>query len=547
MAKGQSSAAAAPDPQANGSAKIYAFPDIKPASKREILGKELGTQFDLGQRLFAWYGEGDVFDYGEYTARDMKAMFRRDGICSAVESVLTLPIREAEFSIEPAKGDSGETEFARSVIMTPDTDGGMATPVHELVGQVTSAQIYRRAFFEKIWKVRESDGRIVYDKIAFRPPATCQARYNSRTAVPNGFRQQVWLFGGNLMLTKEQKVPGYVDIPKVRSFIHTHGKYREPLVGVSEMDVSYWVYQTKMKLLFLWYYFLENQAMQRIIAYGSDQAEANVHADDISQLKGSGVVGLIHPPDSKKAFEVIPQGTDAGKFFMEAMGFLESWQTQSVLAGFMGLVGGATGGKGAYSLSQDQSAFYLKSRQAVAKEIGESLSYDVLRPLVMMNFGPGAAFPNWKFGPLQDEQMAALLTLFGQLAAAPALHIPVPVFDLITERMASILQLDIDQVHQALVSTSAQRAEQMASNPPPGMPPSAAGGLGAVQGLVGAAQNLTKQAAAKQGGVPEGLRGAPGTGAPPPPGAGSSGPPAPPPAPSRLGAGGQAPPRPGSA
>lgn len=535
MAKGQGSAA--PDPQTNGSAKIYAFPDIKPASKRDLLGKELGTQFDLGQRLFAWYGEGDVFDYGEYTARDMKAMFRRDGICSAVESVLTLPVREAEFSIEPAKGDSGECAFVRSVIMTPDTDGGMATPVHELVGQVTSAQIYRRAFFEKIWKVREDDGKIVYDKIAFRPPATCQARYNSRTATPNGFRQQVWLFGGNLMLTKEQKVPGYVDIPKVRSFIHTHGKHREPLIGVSEMDVSYWVYQTKMKLLFLWYYFLENQAMQRIIVYGSDQSEANAHADDISQLKGAGVVGLVHPPDSKKAFETIPQPPDAGKFFTEAMMFLEGWQTQSVLAGFMGLVGGATAGKGAYSLSQDQSAFYLKSRQAVAKEIGESLSYDVLRPLVLLNFGPGAAFPNWKFGPLQDEQMAALLTLFGQLAAAPALHIPVPVLDLITERMASILQLDIDQVHQALVSTVQQRSEQMASQPPPGMPASAAAGLGAAQGLVGAAQNLTKQAAAKQGGVPEGLRGVPGVG----------GPPTPPPAPSRLGAGGQAPPRPGAA
>jgi hypothetical protein len=512
--------------------KIYAFPDIKPSSKRDLLGKELGTQFDLGQRLFAWYGEGDVFDYGEYTARDMKAMFRRDGICSAVESVLTLPIREADFSIEAAKGDQGEADFARSVILTPDTDGGMKTPSHELIGQVTSAQIYRRAFFEKVWKVRESDGMVIYDKVAFRPPATCQARYNSRTAVPNGFRQQVWLFGGNLMLTKEQKVPGYVDIPKVRSFIHTHGKHREPLSGVSEMDVAYWVYQTKMKLLFLWYYFLENQAMQRIVAYGNDQPEANVRADDIAALRGSGVVGLVHPPDGKKAFDVITAGTNVGEFFSQAMMFLEGWQTQSVLAGFMGLVGGATAGKGAYSLSQDQSAFYLKSRQAVAKEIAESLSYDILRPLVLLNYGPAAAFPTWRFGPLQDEQLQSLLTLFGQLAAAPVLHVPMQVFDLITERMASILQLDIDQVHTALVSTAQQRAEQLASQPPPGMPASAAAGLGQVQGLVGAAQNLTQQAARRQGGVPEGLRGAP------------AGPPAPPPAPSRLGAGGQGPPRP---
>lgn len=528
MAKGQSGAAS------DMGDNVYAFPDIKPKGKRELLGQELGTQFDLGQRLFAWYGEGDVFDYGEYTARDMKAMFRRDGICSAVESVLTLPIREADFEVVAAKDDKGEADLVRSVILTPDTDGGMSTPAHEMIGQVTSAQIYRRAFFEKVWKIRESDGMLVYDKIAFRPPATCQARYNSRTAVPNGFRQQVWLFGGNLMLTKEQKVPGYVDIPKVRSFIHTHGKHREPLTGVSEMDVSYWVYQTKMKLLFLWYYFLENHAMQRIIAYGNDQPEANVRADDIAQLKGSGVVGLVHPTTGKKAFEVIPQQTDVGHFFSEAMLFLEGWQTQSVLAGFMGLVSGGTGGKGAYSLSQDQSAFFLKSRQGVAKEIAESLSFNVLRPLVLLNYGPGAAFPTWRFGPLQDEQIQALLTMFQTMAAAPALNVPVAVFDLITERMATILQLDLDQVHTALVSTAQQRAEQMRAQPPPGMPPSAAAGVGQVQGLVGAAQNLTRQAAAQQGGVPEGLRNTPGV----------TGPPTPPPMPSRLGAGGQAPPRP---
>ena len=81
----------------------------------------------------------------------------------------------------------------------------------------------------KTFKVRSSDNRIIYDKIAYRPPATCQARYNDRSGENNGFRQQVWLFGGNLALNNKQKVPGYVDIPKVRSYVHTHGKHREPL------------------------------------------------------------------------------------------------------------------------------------------------------------------------------------------------------------------------------------------------------------------------------------------------------------------------------
>jgi len=170
----------------------------------------------------------------------MKTMLSRNGMCAAIEQVLTLPIRGAPYTIEPAGGDKGEAEFAESVLMTPNEDGGMKTPISSLIGQITAAQIFRRSFFEKTFKVRESDGRIIYDKVAYRPPATCQARYNDRTGEQNGFRQQVWLFGGNLMLSRKQKVPGYVDIPKVRSYIYTHGKHREPLTGISEMETSYW-------------------------------------------------------------------------------------------------------------------------------------------------------------------------------------------------------------------------------------------------------------------------------------------------------------------
>ena len=440
----------------------------------------------------------------------MKAMFRRDGICSAVEMVLTLPIREADYSIVPAKGDKGEAEFVNSVMMTPDGDNGMKTPIQQLVGQITSGQIFRRAFFEKIWSIRDLDGKIIYDRVAFRPPATCQARYDSRTGRKNGFRQQVWLFGGQLRTGPQQKVPGYVDIPDIRSYIYTNGKHREPMTGVSEMDVSYWCYQTKMKLLYLWYNFLENTALPRVVVYGNDQPEANTRADDVASLKSSGVVGLIHPTDGQKAFDLISSPGDGGSFFLQALNWLESWQVHSVLAGFMALTGGSTGGKGSYALSQDQSSFYLKSRQAVAKEIAESISYDLIRPLVLLNFGTSAVYPSWKFGPLQDEQIQALLTMFQTLAAAPALHIPLSVLDLITERMASILQLDIDQVHQALVSTANQRAEQLAASAPPGMPSQAAGQLGALNGMASAAVGIAQQAQ-QRGGLPQ---------RPPPPGLG---------------------------
>ena len=110
-------------------------------------------------------------DYGEATARDYEGHVvpKRDG--AAIEQVLTLPIRGAPYTIEPAKGDKGEAEFVQSVLMTPDQDGGMATPISELVGQITAGQVFRRRFFEKTSEgQRESDGRIIYARSPTVPP-----------------------------------------------------------------------------------------------------------------------------------------------------------------------------------------------------------------------------------------------------------------------------------------------------------------------------------------------------------------------------------------
>ena len=431
-------------------------------------------------------------------------------MAAALEQVLTLPIRGAPYTIEPAKGDKGEAEFVQSVMMSPDESGGMSTPISTLVGQITAGQVFKRSFFEKVWKVRESDGRIIYDKVAYRPPATCQARFNDRTGEQNGFRQQVWLFGGNLMLSRKQKVPGYVDIPKIRSYIYTHGKHREPLTGISELETSLWCYNTMAKLLYLWYQYLEGYALQRLVVYGNDQPEATTRAEDISQLRGAGVVGLVHPIEGQKAFEALPTAGDAGAQFAAAMTFLEGWMASSVLAGFLQLTNAAARGSragggaasGSYGMSEDQSSYYLASREAVATEIADSISHDLIRPLVMLNFGHDAAFPQWKFGPLQEEMTAVLFSMFGTMAAAPKLNVPLAFVDLLTERMAVILDLDSDQVHDALVNTASQRAEALAGNPPPGMPPEAAAGLGQLQGIAAAGTGIAQAAASRNAGAP---------------------------------------------
>ena len=167
-------------------------------------------------------------------------MLSRDGQAAAIEAVLTLPIRQASRAIEKAKGDSGECELVRSVLMAPATAGGMKTPLQDVIGQVTSSQTFRMSFHEKCWEVRESDGKIVYEKLAFRPTATCELKRNAQTAAEDGFRQQLWMFGGEIRPQAKGKTPGYVEIPKVKSFVYINGKHRQPLTGISELELTYW-------------------------------------------------------------------------------------------------------------------------------------------------------------------------------------------------------------------------------------------------------------------------------------------------------------------
>lgn len=480
------------------------YPELTPAQTKRLLGQEIGSQFDVRERMFSSFGDGVVFDYSSWSEADMKQMILRDGQAAALEAVLTLPIRQADWSIMPSKGDKGEAEFVRSVLLKSVHAGGMKTPMQQVIGQATAAQIYKKAFFEKVFAVRPDDGAIVYDKLAYRPPSTCQVRRKADSAEFDGFRQQLWLFGGQLgNRPNNLKTPGYVDIPKARSFVYIHGKHREPLQGVSELDLSYWCYQTKMKLLYLWYTFLEAQALPKVIVYANDPQTAADRADDVAELRSSGVVGWTFDPQNEKSFDLLQTSGAGATQFQDALSFLETWQTSSVLAGFTGLASLASMGRGSLALSSDQSAFFLKSRQAITQELATDITNDVVAPLVAYNFGTDAAYPAFKFGPLIDDNASALTTMFQTLAVAPALQIPSGIMDLITERVATVLDLDIDSVDAIVQDAAKQRSEQAAAQAPEGMPQQSAKQLGALNGATNALSAVARKAIQQAANAPK--------------------------------------------
>lgn len=452
------------------------LPDMTKKEKNSLLGAEIGTAFDMYTRQFAAYGGGDVFEIGEWRQRDIENMLGRDGNARMVEQALTLPVRSTVFSLEGQKGDTGQLDLCQSQLYTPAESGGFSPGMQTVIGQMSGASIFKKAFFEKVWSMSD-DGTINLDELAWRPQSTCEIKRDWRTAKLTGFRQRVWwLYNDPKEMKKAQKnkqnpFTGYYDIPKNRSFVYIHGAHRNPLVGVSDVDVAYWCYVQKQKLMFLWFQFLENQSLPKLAVYGADQAQADRNAEAISQMKSSAVAGFQRPPAGLKLFDEIASSGSGAAQFTDALNVLTTLQLDSILGSFLGLSGRAMGGRGSNALSLSQSTFFLESRQGVLDEMCESFTRDVCAPLCAYNNLPLTSVPKLVAEPISQASAEQIVSTLVSLATAPAMRIPDQFADMLAEKAAAIFDLPVDKVTAVIEEGAQIRAKKAMASSPEGATP----------------------------------------------------------------------------
>lgn len=413
--------------------------------KKQLTGPTLATPFDAYDRLFPDFRNGDVFTVA-WDTRRLKEMLERSGKARSVEQVLTLPLRSAPWEIQ---GDGPAADLVRD---------NLGPLLGRVIDQMTTACTYRKAYFELVWTIR--DGHVVYDDIAWRPPAACEAGFDAKTGKPRGFRQRIAHPGGTVLRAEgKNTLPGYVHIPAQRAFIYTHGIHREPVLGVSDMDVAYWCYETGQKILFLWFQYLERQSLPNAIVYGSDPVEAEENAEVVAEMKAGGVIGLQRPPDPQaKAFEILESSGKGADQFIQAVRYLDEMMVASVLAGFTELATAASG-TGSYALSADQSEFFLASRQAVADEMADAINHGLIKPLVTYNFGADTECPRVVIGPLSQKDTDRALTMLNSIITATQLNVPGSFVDELVKRTAAYLGLDANKVAEQIDRFAAQRAK----------------------------------------------------------------------------------------
>jgi hypothetical protein len=89
------------------------------------------------------------------------------------------------------------------------------------------------------------------------------------------------------------------------------------------------------------------------------------------------------------------------------------------------------------------------------------------------------------------------------MAVAPTLQVPGGILDIITERMATVLNLDVSAVTEIVQQGAKNRAAQATAAPPGGMPPQAAAQLGHLAGGPAAAAKIAHEALVRAGNAPQ--------------------------------------------
>lgn len=431
--------------------------------RRWLLGPTISSPFDANDRLFPSFEQSGVFDESTGNdARDIKQMLRRDGRARSLEAVLTLPERSVVPEIREATGRNVSAGDARAAAdLCRDNVGDW---MRRLSGQATSSTVFRKAFFETTWEYSEGETR--YESIEYRPPGSCQARFDPRSGKPAGFRQQIVTPDGHLVTSRWDETPGWRIVPQPRSAIFTHGTHREPLLGVSELDVCYWAWETRQKVLFLLFQYLESQSLPKLIAYGADDGQAQANADYLAEAKASSVLPFIRNPAEgsgagDRHWDMLESSGKGADQFLEAVRYLEEQQVASVLAGFMNLTESAKSG-GSFALSHDATEFFLQSRQAAADERAEQFREQIMRPLVVYNTGRPELTPTVNLGPLSRTETGRALELLKTLSTATTVNVPWQFLDDLTTSTATYLGLEEEKVAKAVREHAKQREEREA-------------------------------------------------------------------------------------
>ena len=409
---------------------------------------------------------------------EMVSMIRRDGQARALLNLLTLPIRGTLATGRwhpPGKldKDTPEVEFANAMWNLPHMYGGMEVSKSKFLRQQLLSFAYGFSAFEHVRYIPKEEGplkgKVVIRKLSYRDPRTVWFLTDDHGNYL-GYRQTTTFANRSINVT----------IPQSKAYHYTVLDEENPLYGVSLFEPAFEHHQIKRKLYYISHLAAQFSAVPGRVAEmppGAPRAKIEQVRQALQQFAFSGAMML------PQGWKLSAPFTASNQFnFMQLIDHHNTMMASSVLAKFLQQEDRQVlidNGKA------DASAdMFVQMLDSYSDEIAESWSREIMPQYIDYNFNSGEV-PEFRFGPLTDDQHNAIQTMFQTVVVAGTLNCTPEFVRQLEQRLSATFGLDVDydkiqrrERAAARAQAAAQLQEAQAGGGEGGPPGGGEGGAG---------------------------------------------------------------------
>lgn len=381
----------------------------KPEKKEIIVyegGKALGSS---GTTIFSGYFDEEYLQSlkGQDAAETYDKMRRGDSRVAMCLAAVKNPIKAATWQIQPAGEDEDQDKIAKHIQFMLFEDLGK--PWKQLLSEILSCVEFGFSLFEKTHKA-------VIDHPVW-------GSYNGLASL--GFRSQKSIYTWNLdkqtgkILSVEQRAYGDLErsvyIPGESLVRFTIAQEGDNYEGISMLRACYGPYYRKQVYLKLMAIGIERNAVPTPrVKYPEGAENEATHTAlkrNLEALTSHQRNYIMYPEKYEIEFGSVEF---SAKEVKEAIQFENEEMSHSFLQNFLLLGSGGNSG-GSYSLSFDQSDFFLSAVEHIGSLICEVFNCEIIPELVRMNYGPQECYPKLTCTGITDKigtEFASMLKTF---------------------------------------------------------------------------------------------------------------------------------------
>lgn len=331
-------------------------------------------------RIFKEADAGDVYRQAEL----FEEMEAKDPHLFSVLQTRKNAVVGLDYDILPYSDEPRDKEVAEFVAAAVDGIAGFEDALRDLLDAIGKGY----SVLEIMWSVR--DGKALVDRLVW----VHQKRFT-------------WVNSVDMRLVTEANPLGE-DLPPYKFVVHHYQARSGHPSGQGVLRVCAWMYLFKNYCLKDWVAFAEVFGMPlRLGKYdpGASQEDREQLKQAVTQL-GTDAAGII--PRSTEIEFVEAKGQQGADVYERLAAWCDAQMSKAVLGQTLTT---EVGSRGSYAASQTHAEVRQDLLEADAKSLAETLRRDLIRPLVLFNYGPEAAarlpWVKFHYEPPEDLKQAA--------------------------------------------------------------------------------------------------------------------------------------------